>query len=386
MPRLPPSLFWRARREISPMAAQLLPACRDLESAANELRWIRQHVRDTRSPVPPALRVWRLVEKRGRGVPLQYVLGTQPFGHLEIRCKPGVLIPRPETEAYTLYLASLLCKEQALSTNPPPSLSILDLCTGTGCIPLLLLHSLRQCPSLSQTSLHAHGIDISPHAVRLARLNQAHNHHHLLLSPASSVSKRTTHHDSNLKLEESVEFHFTQADIFSPNLPLPPSYLSQPRRYPHAWDVLTCNPPYISACGFGRDTARGVRNHEPRLALVPPDAGPRPGGLLLAAQYGCRPEDVFYARVLEMAAVLKPRRVVLEVGGWEQARRVVGELLSRRRDVAGLYPTVEIWRDDPDAGEGMTREVVEIGGREVRVIGEGMGRVVYLYHGTKERG
>lgn len=76
------------------MAAQLLPACRDLESAANELRWIREHVHDTPSPVAPGLRVWDLVTKRSKGVPLQYVLGTQPFGPLEIKCRPGVLIPR----------------------------------------------------------------------------------------------------------------------------------------------------------------------------------------------------------------------------------------------------------------------------------------------------
>lgn len=94
MPRLRPSLFWQARREISPLAAQLLPACRDLDSAANELRWIREHVQDTPSSVPHGLRVWNLVEKRGKGVPLQYVLGTQPFGNLEIQCRPGVLIPR----------------------------------------------------------------------------------------------------------------------------------------------------------------------------------------------------------------------------------------------------------------------------------------------------
>jgi methylase of polypeptide subunit release factors len=94
MPRLPPSLFWQSKREISPLAAQLLPACRDLESAANELRWIREHVRDTKSPIPPGLRVWNMVEERGKGIPLQYVLGSQPFGDLDIKCRPGVLIPR----------------------------------------------------------------------------------------------------------------------------------------------------------------------------------------------------------------------------------------------------------------------------------------------------
>jgi methylase of polypeptide subunit release factors len=94
MPRLPPSLFWRARSQISPLAPVLLPACRDLESTANELRWIREHVRDNPSPIPESIRIWQFVEKRGKGVPLQYVLGTQPFGDLDIRCQPGVLIPR----------------------------------------------------------------------------------------------------------------------------------------------------------------------------------------------------------------------------------------------------------------------------------------------------
>jgi methylase of polypeptide subunit release factors len=76
------------------MAPLLLPACRDLQSTANELRWIREHVQAHPTSVPPGLRIWTLAEKRGKGVPLQYVLGTQPFGSLEIKCRPGVLIPR----------------------------------------------------------------------------------------------------------------------------------------------------------------------------------------------------------------------------------------------------------------------------------------------------
>lgn len=35
-----------------------------------------------------------LCHRRGKGEPLQYVLGTQPFGNLELMCRPGVLIPR----------------------------------------------------------------------------------------------------------------------------------------------------------------------------------------------------------------------------------------------------------------------------------------------------
>ena len=94
MPRLAPALVRKAYR-ISPGAAFLLPACRDLPSALNELRWIREHVRSRPRPgLSVEHQVRQLVRRRARGVPLQYVLGTQPFGNLELKCRPGVLIPR----------------------------------------------------------------------------------------------------------------------------------------------------------------------------------------------------------------------------------------------------------------------------------------------------
>ncbi|KAK4044810.1 S-adenosyl-L-methionine-dependent methyltransferase [Parachaetomium inaequale] len=366
MPRLPPSLFWRARREISPLAAQLLPACRDLQSAANELRWIREHVQDTKSPIPAKLRVWMLVEKRAKGVPLQYVLGTQPFGHLEIKCRSGVLIPRPETEAYTLHLATPLSQQ---SHPAPSSLSILDLCTGTGCIPLLLLHSLLTTNPSTPTPppIHIHGIDISPQAISLARANHAHNIALGHLPPAPQSSPR-------------YKLTFSQHDIFSPTLlhNLPPF---------QKIDLLVSNPPYISHADFARTTARAVRNHEPRLALVPPppplgDRDPTSAGY----QYQCQPQDIFYARLLEIVSLLKPERVLMEVGGWEQALRVVGLVTGTGDgekgvgggcgDVAGKYE-VEVWRDEP-AVRGKGGERVEVGGREVVVRGVGKGRAVYL--------
>ncbi|KAL2025109.1 hypothetical protein VTK56DRAFT_111 [Thermocarpiscus australiensis] len=387
MPRLSPTLFWRARREISPLAAQLLPACRDLESAANELRWIREHVQATPSSIPRALRVWMLCEKRGKGIPLQYVLGTQPFGDLEIKCRPGVLIPRLETEAYTLRLASLLSKE--LEKHPQPSLNILDLCTGTGCIPLLLLHSLLHSPTskCTPTAIHIQGIDISPAAISLAKSNFHHNHRLGLLptlSSSSSSSSSSNHHTTSNHHHHHHPFSitFTQADIFSPSLP---SHLHLPAT--HQLDLLTSNPPYISPAGFARDTARSVRNHEPRHALVPdvvvaPPDEEEAAAASRSGRYGRRPEeDIFYARLLELAGTLRPRRVLMEVGGWEQAVRVVG-MVRRDMGLAVVYETVEIWRDEPEGGE---CKVERIGEREVGVRGEGNGRAVYLCRGDDGR-
>lgn len=134
--------------------------------------------------------------------------------------------------------------------------------------------------------------------------------------------------------------------------------------------MLISNPPYISRAAFARATARSVRNHEPRLALVPDDS--KDGG-----QGRRHPEDVFYARLLELAGSLRPRRVLLEVGGWEQAVRVV-EMAVRDGPVAGLYRVVEIWRDEPDAAGWETERIA---GREVGVRGTGQGRSVYLFRG-----
>ena len=97
MPRLSTFILRHAWHE-HPFLPLLLRTCRDLLSARNELRWLREHILETTSPgFPPAARHQRLHKlclQRSKGKPLQYILGSQPFGDLEILCEPGVLIPR----------------------------------------------------------------------------------------------------------------------------------------------------------------------------------------------------------------------------------------------------------------------------------------------------
>lgn len=98
MPRIPTSVLIRAYQE-TPLLPLLLQECRTLSSARNELRWLRERaLRDSQSPRRGS-RGWRtrlrsMCQQRSRGVPLQYILGDQPFGDLEILCQRGVLIPR----------------------------------------------------------------------------------------------------------------------------------------------------------------------------------------------------------------------------------------------------------------------------------------------------
>lgn len=134
MPRLP-NLLLHTARSLHPDLPLLLRACRDLRSAQNELRWLRQHVlltvsnsarreRHVRDSVSKLrwteqvsrisnsfrrlslrlLRPRRLSQEEGllhrwcrqrsRGMPLQYILGSQPFGSVDVLCRRGVLIPR----------------------------------------------------------------------------------------------------------------------------------------------------------------------------------------------------------------------------------------------------------------------------------------------------
>ncbi|KAF7538561.1 hypothetical protein G7054_g2775 [Neopestalotiopsis clavispora] len=383
MPRLSPALLRRAHR-ISPHLRTLLPACRDIESAQHELRWIREHVSSsTPSALPTSssldgasgfnnqnarqintapkheAEVARLCARRGRGEPLQYVLGTQPFGPLEIRCAPGVLVPRPETEAYTMYLANLLVQHYARSQSTPngelvnrgdnqDQLGVLDLCTGTGCIALLLYERLRR-HSRRLPPIRVAGVDISPTAVTLARRNLADNTQAGLLQQPNAMK----------------DVLFAEADIFADDF-LARTYQNLGFRV----DVMVSNPPYISTRGFNRDTGRSVRNFEPRLALVP-DERLR----ATAVSLGCELEDVFYARLLDIAKVLKPRFALFEVGDLEQALRVVN--MAARLESSQDFG-YEIWRDEPDA-EGSEVFKMDSESDIATVRGEGHGRSVFIY-------
>lgn len=188
------------------------------------------------------------------------------------------------------------------------------------------------------------GVDISPAAVSLSKTNLKHN---IPLNLASALSP-------------SRNVSFEQSDIFSP-IWLNPDAAGK-------WDVIVSNPPYISPRGFARDCSRSVRNYEPKLAQVP----------LPRADAGVRQEDVFYARLLDMGAVIKPRVMLFEVGGMEQALRVVRMVRERMRMDEWK---VEVWRDWPDGrpadGEETSASVDGVGVVPVR--GSGHGRSVLLY-------
>lgn len=188
----------------------LLPECRTVDRAQLELRWIRERF-GTAGEVSRAARAryWR--------VPLQYILGTQPFGAVEVRCAPKVLIPRWETEEWCVRLGELT--KETKTTG----LVVWDLCTGTGCIPMCLSEMLKDRVSIT-------AMDVSPHAIRLANLN--------------------------CKGRDNVRI--VRQDILK----------FDPHQLHERIDMLTCNPPYIPKTTFSKGTAKSVKLFEPHLALI----------------------------------------------------------------------------------------------------------------------
>lgn len=246
MPRLAPRLVQHARH-LDWRLPYLLAATRDLESAQSELRWLQQKFKDPEE-------LWRACVRRSRQYPLQYILGTQPFERLDVLCRPGVLIPRWETEEWATKLAGVMRGRQGLK--------IVDLCTGTGCIPLLLATAVRDS--------QIWGVDISEKALALFEQNIEHN--------KSLIQSNTLTPVNGNALKDA--------------LPL------------SSVDLVTANPPYIpSLYDPSSMVARSVRLFEPKLALLG--------------------DKEFYTAIFKHSANLNAQALVCEVGEQDQIDHVI---------------------------------------------------------------
>jgi release factor glutamine methyltransferase len=148
---------------------EFLKRC-DIDNAAREAELILMHIlgidkvklyRDA-----PELSSWKIrkidkiLERRAKREPLQYILGNVEFHGIKIRVGSGVLVPRPETE---------LIVDEVIKTveNYNSKIKILDLCTGSGCIALAIAKKIPDSYVL--------GADISNKAIRYAKKNSSIN-------------------------------------------------------------------------------------------------------------------------------------------------------------------------------------------------------------------
>ena len=169
-----------------------------------EAQWIVESAPDETAALEYA-------ERRSRGEPLQYLLGTAQFRHLELSVGPGVFIPRPETE---------LVAEKAMDLLPQNG-TLVDLGTGSGAIALSVAD---ERPDATVFATEA-----DPGAFPWAIRNRD-------------------------RLFPSVEMF--QGDLFE-NLP---------ERLRGEIDVVVSNPPYV-ASKKRESLPVDVRDHEPETAL-----------------------------------------------------------------------------------------------------------------------
>ncbi len=158
-----------------------------------------------------------LVKRRANGEPLQYIIGQTDFMRASIAVKPGVLIPRIETEQ----LVDLLLTREAERTEEP--LNVLDIGTGSGCIPIAI--------KLENPNWNCFGCDISDSALEIASENAVKN---------------------------STEITFFEADI--------KGLKGHPILESTKWDIIISNPPYI----LPREKSemhKQVLEYEPEVAL-----------------------------------------------------------------------------------------------------------------------
>ena len=161
------------------------------------------------------------IARRATREPLAYILGERWFYGLRFLVTPDVLIPRPETEL----LVELALEH--LQHCPAESPSILDLCTGSGCVGIAIL--------ASNPATTAVLTDLSPDAIAIAWQN--------------------------------AELHgvFERSQLIVGDLD---SDIATDERF----DVITANPPYIDPDDIETLDIE-VRDWEPELALYAPDAG-----------------------------------------------------------------------------------------------------------------
>ncbi|TDG35006.1 peptide chain release factor N(5)-glutamine methyltransferase [Pedobacter changchengzhani] len=187
-----------------------------LNLSFNEVRNLKADTLFSVDEKEALLQILKLLET---GKPIQHILDEAHFYGSIFRVNENVLIPRPETEELVDWMINDLNERKA------ENLSILDIGTGSGCIPISLKKHL--------SNFNVHGLDVSTKAISIAAKNA---------------------------LLNSVNVTFFCADILI--------YQSEQK-----FDVMVSNPPYIRELEK-ENMHKNVLNFEPHLALFVADEQP----------------------------------------------------------------------------------------------------------------
>lgn len=172
-----------------------------------------------------------VIKRINKNEPLEYVFNSAQFVDIELYTNSNVLIPRPETEELALKICGDI-KSRLQSNNRvgDNSLSILDIGTGSGCIPVYLAKNFPDC--------NYYAVDISDAALATARSN-------------------AERHGCNI--------HFIKADILNCK--------DGSELYSLKVDIIVSNPPYVLESEKAL-MQPNVLDYEPDTALFVPDDDP----------------------------------------------------------------------------------------------------------------
>lgn len=162
--------------------------------------------------------IFQIIQRLEKVEPIQYILGYTEFYDCKLRVKPGVLIPRPETEELVYWI---------LNDNPDGKLQVIDIGTGSGAIPIALSSNRREW--------EMHAIDVSEAALNIAIENAETN-------------------------EVKIKFH--KLDVLQGQLP-----------GNDCFDIVISNPPYVTH-KEKQLMQNNVLEYEPHLALFVEDDDP----------------------------------------------------------------------------------------------------------------
>lgn len=199
-------------------------------SAAFETEQLMKHIagssRLTDAPdseIPPekAEKAMAAAKRRAKGEPLQYILGEWDFYGFTFKVGEGVLIPRPETEILTERAVFDLKELEAISQKTG---TVIDLCSGSGCIPIAIA---------KRSNARCGGVEISDAALGYFRENIVLN-----------------------KVENKVSAF--KGDVLNPD----PKLMEQ---LPEKCDIITANPPYLTVSEM--ECLQEEVRHEPEIAL-----------------------------------------------------------------------------------------------------------------------
>jgi len=175
--------------------------------------------RDDDVPADAAERFAAWVGRRAAREPFQHLVRSQEFRGLPLTVGPEVLIPRPETEDVV---------QAALDLGLPDAAAVVDLGTGSGCIAIAL--------AVERPTWRVAALDVSAPALEVAGRNAG------CLGVAARID-------------------FRLGTMFDP-----------PTDWTGRFDAVVSNPPYVAEADW-RGLAPEVRDHEPKIALVPGPTG-----------------------------------------------------------------------------------------------------------------